>query len=78
MNSLLGLFGVPKQDFLNNQNTTIPWMVVMSAWQGCGYQMLIFLSALGNIRKDLYEAASIDGASKFKQFFDIICNTFLN
>ncbi len=71
MNSLLGLFGVPKQDFLNNQNTTIPWMVVMSAWQGCGYQMLIFLSALGNIRKDLYEAASIDGASKFKQFFDI-------
>jgi fructooligosaccharide transport system permease protein len=71
MNSLLGLFGIPKQDFLHNENTTIQWMVVMSAWQGCGYQMLIFLSALGNIRKDLYEAASIDGASKFKQFFDI-------
>jgi fructooligosaccharide transport system permease protein len=71
MNSILGLFGVPKQDFLNNEHTTIPWMVVMSSWQGCGYQMLIFLSALGNIRKDLYEAASIDGASKFRQFKDI-------
>ena len=71
MNSILGLFGIAPQDFLNSEKTTIPWMVVMSAWQGCGYQMLIFLSALGNIRKDLYEAASIDGASKFRQFFNI-------
>ena len=71
MNSILGLFGVDPQYFLQDEKTAIPWMVIMSAWQGCGYQMLIFLSALGNIRKDLYEAASIDGASKFKQFFDI-------
>lgn len=71
MNSILGLFGIEPQYFLQDENTAIPWMVVMSAWQGCGYQMLIFLSALGNIRKDLYEAAKVDGAGPIKRFFDI-------
>ena len=68
MNSILGRFGVDTQDFLGNPKTVLWWMVLMSAWQGCGYQMLIFLSALGNIRKDLYEAASIDGANVFRRF----------
>lgn len=71
MNSILGNFGIDAQDFLGNKNTVLLWMVIISAWQGCGYQMLIFLSALGNIRKELYEAASIDGANPFKRFFDI-------
>ena len=71
MNSILGNFGINPQDFLGNKNTVMLWMVIISAWQGCGYQMLIFLSALGNIRKDLYEAASIDGANVFQRFFTV-------
>ena len=71
MNSVLKNFGIPTQDFLGNKNTVLLWMVLISAWQGCGYQMLIFLSALGNIRKDLYEAASIDGANAFRRFFTV-------
>lgn len=71
MNSILRNFGIPAQDFLGNKNTVLIWMVIISAWQGCGYQMLIFLSALGNIRKDLYEAAAIDGANVFQRFFTI-------
>lgn len=71
MNSILANFGIPAQDFLGNPNTVLLWMVIISAWQGCGYQMLIFLSALGNIRKDLYEAASIDGAGVFHKFFTV-------
>lgn len=71
MNSILGNFGIKAQDFLGNKDTVLIWMVIISAWQGCGYQMLIFLSALGNIRKDLYEAASIDGANVFHRFFTI-------
>ena len=71
MNAILGNFGVPAQDFLGNKDTVILWMVVISAWQGCGYQMLIFLSALGNIRKDLYEAARVDGANAFQRFFTV-------
>ncbi|MBP5574693.1 MAG: sugar ABC transporter permease [Bacilli bacterium] len=71
MNTLLGFFGIEAQDFLGNKDTVLIWMVIISAWQGCGYQMLIFLSALGNIRKDLYEAASIDGANAFRRFFTV-------
>ena len=71
MNSILARFGVDAQDFLGNKNTVLWWMVIMSAWQGCGYQMLIFLSALGNVRKDLYEAAAIDGAGSFRRFFTV-------
>ena len=71
MNSILGMFGVEAQDFLGEENSVLFWMVIMSAWQGCGFQMLIFLSALGNIRKDLYEAAKIDGANVFHSFFTV-------
>jgi fructooligosaccharide transport system permease protein len=68
LNSFLGLFGKEPQDFLRDPNTAILWIVVLSAWQGCGFQMLIFLSALTNIREDLYEAAALDGANTFNKF----------
>lgn len=71
MNSFLSLFGVEKQEFLQDPNTAILWIVLLSAWQGAGYQMIIFLSALGNIRSDLYEAASLDGANAFHKFFHV-------
>ena len=71
MNSILGRFGVDSKDFLGDPKTVLWWMVIMSAWQGCGYQMLIFLSALGNVRKDLYEAAKVDGANVFQRFWTV-------
>ena len=71
MNAIFKNFGISTQDFLGNKDTVLLWMVLISAWQGCGYQMLIFLSALGNVRKDLYEAASIDGANAFRRFFTV-------
>lgn len=71
LNSILGLFGKAPVDFLRDPKTAILWIVLLSAWQGCGFQMLIFLSALTNIREDLYEAAALDGANKFKQFLHV-------
>ncbi len=71
INSILGLFGVPPQDFLNNPNTTMVTIVLISAWQGCGYQMLIFLSALSGIKQDLYEAARMDGCNAWKRFWKV-------
>lgn len=71
VNSILRIFGVEPQVFTKQENAIIVWMVIMSAWQGCGFQMLIFLSALGNIRKDLYEAAAVDGAGPIRRFFTI-------
>lgn len=71
MNSILGIFGIGPIDFLRDKDTAMLWIVLLSAWQGCGFQMLIFSSALTNIRKDLYEAASLDGANSFQQFLYI-------
>lgn len=70
LNSIIGLFGLGPIDFLR-EDTAILWIVLLSAWQGCGYQMLIFLSALTNVRKDLYEAASLDGANAWRRFWYI-------
>lgn len=71
LNSLLGMFGVPPHDWLRDPKTAMPCIIALSAWQGCGYQMLIFLSGLSNIRKDLYEAAALDGANWWHQFWNV-------
>ena len=71
LNSIIGMFGMEPFDWLRNPNTAMPCIIVLSAWQGCGYQMLIFLSGLSNIRKDLYEAASLDGANWWHQFWNV-------
>ena len=71
LNSIIGLFGLPPHDWLRDEATAIPCIIVLSAWQGCGYQMLIFLSGLSNIRKDLYEAAALDGANAWHRFWTV-------
>ncbi len=58
-------------DWLRDERTAMPCIIVLSAWQGCGYQMLIFLSGLSNTRKDLYEAASLDGANHWHKFWNV-------
>lgn len=71
LNSFLSVFGIGPIDFLGDPETAMIWIVIMSAWQGCGYQMLIFSSGLTNIRDDLYEAASLDGAGAWDKFVNI-------
>lgn len=71
LNSIIGVFGMAPRDWLRDPATAMPCIIVLSAWQGCGYQMLIFLSGLSNIRKDLYEAAALDGANKWHQFWNV-------
>ena len=71
MNSLLAMFHIPAQEYLTNPNMTMIWIVIVSAWQGCGFQMLIFLSGLTGIRKDLYEAAKMDGCNAVQRFFKV-------
>lgn len=71
INSFLVRMGLKPRDFLGNEKTAMLWIILISAWQGCGYQMLIFLSGLSNIRKELYEAAELDGAGVWRLFFNI-------
>lgn len=71
LNSLLGSIGVGPFKFLNNPSTAMLCIVILSAWQGCGFQMMIFLSGLQDIPVYLYEAAAVDGATPIQQFFHI-------
>ncbi len=52
------------------------WLLVFSAisltvWKGLGYYMIIFLAALGNVGKDLHEAAALDGAGSVRRFWSV-------
>ncbi len=68
LNALLVKLGMEPSGFLSDPKTAMNSIIFMSAWQGAGYQMMIFLAGLQGIPKDQYEAASIDGAGKIKSF----------
>jgi multiple sugar transport system permease protein len=68
VNHLLLLAGIQGPDWLGNQATALPAIAMISTWQYAGYNMLFFLAGLAAIPPQLYEAASIDGASAFRQF----------
>ena len=68
INSLLVNIGLKPINFLTNEHTAMNAIIFMSAWQGAGYQMMIFLAGLQGIPRDQYEAASVDGATKWNQF----------
>jgi multiple sugar transport system permease protein len=62
----LGLVTGP--DWLANTATSMPAIILMSVWQGVGFHMIIWLSGLQTIPGDIYEAADIDGVTKWQRF----------
>ncbi|MCP8686721.1 carbohydrate ABC transporter permease [Marinobacterium sedimentorum] len=58
-------------DWLGDPAWSMPSIVIMSAWQAAGVQMLIFLAGLQGISPDLYEAADLDGAGPWSKFWHI-------
>ena len=71
INKVLAVFGMKDPvSGLGDLNTAIWTLILLADWQ-FGSSMLIFLSALKQIPPSLYEAASIDGAGKIRQFFKI-------
>ena len=68
---LLTLVGVPKQTMLNNPNMFVPVYVISTIWQEVGWGSIIYLAALTGIDQELYQAAEIDGAGKWKKMIHI-------
>lgn len=64
-----GLVG--PQDWLGNYKLAFLAIMLLSIWQGVGFQMVIFLAGLQEIPYPLYEAAQIDGANVIQQFFNV-------
>ena len=71
INGFLARLGIDGPEWLSNPSTAIVAVVVVLLWSGVGYDMIIFLAGLQAIPRDFYEAASIDGASGWRQFRDI-------
>lgn len=70
INTLLSYFGVQGPNWLSDPNYALFIICLLRIWQ-FGSAMVVFLAALKGVSQDLYEAASIDGAGKWRQFFSI-------
>lgn len=57
------------QDWLNDPSLAFFCIMVLSVWQGVGFQMVIFLAGLQSIPEELYKAAEVDGARPFQKFW---------
>lgn len=71
INALLAKVGITGPDWLNDPNTALFAIILMSAWQAMGFHMVIWLSGLQTISADLYEAASLDGAGTWQKFVHV-------
>jgi multiple sugar transport system permease protein len=71
VNYVLGLIGIPKINWLGDPLWAMPAIVIIAIWKGAGFNMVIWLAGLKAIPQELYEAASIDGASPWQAFWGI-------
>lgn len=63
MNSILNVFGIANQGFLNDKSQALAWVMVIASWKGLGYWALFFITGLEEVPEQLYEAAALDGAN---------------
>lgn len=70
INKALGAIGIPGPQWLIDPNWVKPSIVLMTLW-GVSGTMVIFLAALKNVPRDLYEVAELDGAGAVRKFFSI-------
>ncbi|MFD1930371.1 MULTISPECIES: carbohydrate ABC transporter permease [Nonomuraea] len=74
VNEILSWIGVGGPDWFGDASWSKPSLTLLGLW-GCGNTMVIFLAALLDVPKHLYEAASIDGAGAWRQFRSITLPT---
>ncbi|MGT2756100.1 carbohydrate ABC transporter permease [Streptococcus ovuberis] len=71
INHVLGRFGIGPVNWIENPSIALYAIAAIGIWSTVGYSMILILAGLQEIPNDFYEAAIIDGASPFKQFFNI-------
>jgi multiple sugar transport system permease protein len=81
--TLLNPFGGPVNEILKSigiinppmwlfgKNTSLPTLSAISIWKDVAFQMIVYMAAINNVSKELYESADVEGASKFTQFTKI-------
>lgn len=70
-NTLLKAFGAEPMKWLESSATAMPCIIFVVIWKNLGYYVLIILAALKSIPAEIYEAAQLDAAPRYRQFFRI-------
>jgi multiple sugar transport system permease protein len=71
LNYALGAIGIHPIDWLGDPRWAMPAIILLAVWKNFGYNMLIFIAGLQAVPEDLYEAAALDGAGAFRQFWHV-------
>lgn len=71
INQALEAVGLQGPGWLADPTWALPAIIIMSVWKNAGYHMVIFLAGLQSIPDVYYEAASLDGANGWKQFWHV-------
>lgn len=77
VNKLIEAFGGEAVYFLSKPQYFVPIYTIMNIWKSTGYGAIIYISALTSIDESLYEAATVDGAGRFKQMLHITLPSLL-
>ncbi|MWV43967.1 ABC transporter permease subunit [Paenibacillus sp. HJL G12] len=71
VNQLLTKLGMDPPLWLSGVKTALPTIAGINVWQSLAFQTIVFLAALQGVNKELYEAADIDGASRWRRLWSI-------
>ena len=71
LNTLLQAAGLPAVPWITDPSIAMPSIAIMATWKNVGIYIVLFLAGLQSIPADLYEAASIDGATPLQRFWRI-------
>jgi hypothetical protein len=72
VNSALNSIGLPSLPWLNNSSLAMGSLVIMSLWQGLGYNIVVLTAGLNGINPSILEASELDGATGFRRFFQVV------
>ncbi|MDR2515293.1 MAG: ABC transporter permease subunit [Christensenellaceae bacterium] len=71
INNLLELFGFQRHPYMQNANNFLPFLIVSEVWKELGWGTIIYLASLTGIDPQLYEAAMVDGATRWQRCLHI-------
>ena len=80
-NEILGMAGISGVNWLGDRGTALYSVIAVDVWKGVGVATVIYIAGISAISKDYYEAASLDGATGWQQFWKItvpLCRSSMN
>lgn len=72
LNTILKAMGLPGSQWIQSSKTSLGSLIFISIWQSVGYYTLIFIAAIQSVPQEIYEAAELDNAGKFRTFVSVI------